>query len=139
MTGENMDRRAIEGAPKPEGLTRDDIGHLLHDAGVQVLRERDLPTQGRGVRIPGFIARKTVPTIIEQVGHTTLTHKLTGTGGHKQKEYVGESLDVLIDKSIDRLCAEKKPSLYSFPPDQVEGIKAAWKDRALTLKKERIA
>ncbi len=129
-----------ETGSKPEGLDRRAIGILLHDAGTEVLREHGLLTQGKGVRIPGFIEQQTIPKIVSDVGHTNLVHtEVRNENGQKTKQYLRESIDLLITESIDRLCGEKGSRIYSYPPEQIEDIKTEWKERALALKKERIA
>lgn len=131
---------SAERGPRPEGLDRKKISILVHDAGVEVLRARGLLTKGKGVRIPGFIEMQTVPKVISDIGHTNLIYKGARSETMKKtKEYLGESIDRMINGVIDHLCSETKSRIYSYPPDQIEEIKAAWKDRALALKKERIA
>ncbi len=129
-----------ESGPKPEGLDRKQISILVHEAGAEVLRERGLLTQGKGVRIPGFIEEQTIAKVVWNIGHTNLVHKERRNESNKKtKEYLGESIDLIITQSIDYLCKEKRSRIYSYPPEQIEEIKAAWKERALALKKERIA
>ena len=129
-----------ESGPKPEGLNRKKISILVHEAGMEVLRDRGLLTQGKRVRIPGFIEEQTIAKVVWDTGHTNLVHKEARTETNKKtKEYLGKSIDLLITESIDYLCKEKRSRIYSYPPEQLEEIKAAWKERALALKKERIA
>ncbi len=143
MSDEGIDTPStptVESGPKPEGLDRKKISILVRDAGVEVLRARGLLTKGKGVRIPGFIEAQTVPKVITDIGHTNLIHKdALSEAKQKTKEYLGESIDRMIDGLIDYLCNERGSRIYSYPPEQLEDIKKEWKERARALKKERIA